>query len=67
MDYGSLDVILQFVACGTRECVNVTIVDDTVPEPDENFFYILEPTLGLDSRIDLMPTNGEIVILDNDR
>ena len=66
MDYGSLNVTLMFAACETRRCMNVTIVDDGVQEPEENFFYTLERTPGLDSRIDLDPTLGEIVIRDND-
>ena len=66
MDYGSLDVILQFDSCDTRECMNVTVVDDIQVEPVENLTYHLTRTPGLDSSIQLDPVNGEIEIVDND-
>ena len=46
--------------------MNVTIVDDLVDEPEENFFYTLERTPGLHPNISLDPTLGEIVIEDDD-
>ena len=67
MDYESLDVILMFGTCQTKQCVTVTIMDDDEDEPDESFFYTLtRPPGGLDSRITLSPTLGEILIRDND-
>ena len=67
MDYESLNMILMFDTCDTIQCVRVTIVDDFENEPDENFFYTLtRPPGGLDSRITLNPTLGEILIRDND-
>ena len=67
MDYVSLDVILMFGTCDIKQCVRVTIVDDFEDEPDENFFYTLtRPPGGLDSRITLSPTLGEILIHDDD-
>ena len=66
MDYGARDVILQFVACDTRKCMNVTIVDDIQVEPDESLTYHLARTPGLDSSIQLDPVNGEIEIVDDD-
>ena len=66
MDYGSLNEILMFVACDTRECVNVTIVDDAEDEPNENFYFILNTTTDLHLSIDLAPVEGEIIIFDND-
>ena len=59
-------MILTFAACDTRHCVNVTIIDDSVGEPDESFSYTLERTLGLDPRITLSPSAGEAVIVDDD-
>ena len=44
----------------------MTIVDDFEIELDENLFYTLERTPGLNSNIQLNPTQGEIVIVDND-
>ena len=65
-DYEPLDVTLMFDECETRRCVNVSIVDDFVDEPDKNFLYSLERTPDLHPRIDLDPTLGEMEIVDND-
>ena len=65
MDYEELDVIVMFTVNEIRKCVDVTIVDDVIPEQAENFFYTLERTPGLDPRISLTPVNGEIVIDDD--
>ena len=66
MDYGALDVILSFDACDTRECMNVTIVDDSETEGSENFLFILDTTPGLPPGIGLEPVEGEIIIFEND-
>ena len=67
MDYGGFSETLTFDTCETRCCVNVSIVEDLVDEPDEIFNYNLEPTAsGLDSRIIITPDMGEVVINDND-
>ena len=65
-DYGVLSEILMFAACETRHCVNLTIADDLVDEPDENFFYNLERTPGLHPNIDLDSALEEIEIVDDD-
>ena len=66
MDYGELDMILKFDICDVRQCTNVSIVNDFIGEPEEFFFYTLERTPGLDGRIDLDPTMGQVVITDDD-
>ena len=67
MDYGSLNMTLMFDTCDPKQCVTVTIVDDFEDELDEDFFYTLtRPPGGLDSRITLNPTLGEVLIRDND-
>ena len=66
MDYMTLAEVLMFDVCETRQCVNVTIADDLVNEPQESFHVSLERTPGLDSRITLEPVDGEIVIVDNE-
>ena len=66
MDYGELDMILQFDTCDVRQCTFVSIVNDLVDEPEEFFIYTLERTPGLDGRIDLDPTMGTVVIIDDD-
>ena len=59
-------MILQFVACDTRECINVPIVDDMEVEQDEYLVYNLTRTLGLNPNISLDPVNGVIEIEDDD-
>ena len=57
---------LSFAACETRQCVNITIIDDFVDEPDEEFDVTLERTIGLDSRISLLPVDARVLIEDNE-
>ena len=66
MDYIELSRILTFAACDTRQCVNITIVDDSVNEPVEEFDVTLEGTRGLDPRISLNPVDARVVIFDDD-
>ena len=54
MDYIGLSIILNFPACETKQCVDVTIVDDDVSEGDESFDVTLERTPGLNVRITLV-------------
>ena len=65
-DYRVLNEMLMFAACETRRCVNVTIMNDLVDEPEENFFYTLERTPGLHPNISFDPVLGEIVIENDD-
>ena len=65
MDYGSVDTTLPFAACDTQSCVNIPITNDDTLENTESFFVNLDRN-GLDSRITLNPTRGEIEILDDD-
>ena len=66
MDYIGLSMILTFDACDIRECVNITIVNDLVDEPVEEFDVTLERTPGLDSRISLRPVDARVIIHDDD-
>ena len=72
MDYVALasgalaSVPLSFGACDFKQCVNVTIVDDDVPEGMENFFASLLRPSALPSSITLNPTEAELTIFDND-
>ena len=65
-DYIELSMILTFPACDTRQCVNITIVDDLVNEPVEEFDVTLEKPRGLDPRISLNPMDARVVIRDDD-
>ena len=66
MDYIELSRILTFPACETKQCVNITIVDDSVEEPVEEFDVTLEGTIGLDSRIRLNPVDARVLIHDDE-
>ena len=65
MDYIGLSTILNFPACETKQCVDVTIVDDEVLENVESYHVTLERTLGLDMRITLDPVEGVVEITDD--
>lgn len=66
MDYMALSVIVEFDTCDNRSCVLLNVVDDLVLEVDETLDITLNRTADLDSRITLDPTEGEVVIVDND-
>ena len=63
-DYRAVAVMQTLNACGIRLCWYISIVDDTIDESDESFSFTLERTAGLDPRITLSPSAGEIIILD---
>ena len=65
MDYIGVSRILRFAACETRQCVNMDIVSDLVDEPVEEFDITLERTIGLDSRIRLVPVDARVIINDD--
>ena len=66
IDYGALDEILMFDECERRRCVNISITQDLVDEPDEFFTFHLNRTTDLSPRIELDPVNGIIEIVDDD-
>ena len=66
MDYGAVSTTFTFAACETRQCDNISIVDDVTLEMTESFSVTLERTPDLNSRITLNPVDGDINILDND-
>ena len=67
MDYDeAVRVLLVFEPCSREACTTITIIDDLVDEPDEQFFIVLNRTVDLDTRITISPSEGEITIEDND-
>ena len=68
IDYGAVSTILRFSACETRRCVDITIVDDTdiFDELSEAFIITMERTPGLNDGITLDPTNGLMMIIDDE-
>ena len=65
MDYDGIFTTLMFAACETRQCVNVTIKDDGIPEQMESFSVTLERTSALDVRVRLDPVDAQIEIIDS--
>ena len=76
MDYIGLSTILSFPACETKQCVDVTIVDDDVLENVESFSVSLEgpgqdtrtvrsPDLYMRIRLHPMYGSGVAEITDN--
>ena len=55
-------MILQFPECVTQQCAMVNVVNDNVDEHEEFFNFTLARTPGLDPRIKLDPTEGQVVI-----
>ena len=65
-DYTAVSQLVEFDTCEKRGCVNITILEDLVLEVNETFTVTLDSPAGLDPRISLDPTRGEILIIDND-
>ena len=62
-----MTTLMRFIGCQTRSCVNITIMNDTQDELDEETFNItLERVFTLGSRITLDFIYGVITITDDD-
>ena len=57
---------LTFSTCQSRQCVNVSITDDTLKEQNESFTISLERSTGFDARITLDPSESTVIILNDD-
>ena len=59
---------MVFPECETGRCIDISIIDDLVNEPEDEVFDVtLQRTVGLISSISLVPVNAEIIIVnDND-
>ena len=62
-DYEALSEMLTFAPCDTQHCVNVSITDDLVNEPEEIFPLTLTK---ISSFVTLSTTAGEVLITDDD-
>ena len=63
MDYDPHSMTSMVVTCERRQCVNITIVDDTVVESLESFAVTLENNY---TWVAIYPADGEVKITDND-
>ena len=67
-DYKAINHTMVFQECETGRCIDISIIDDLVNEPDDEVFDVtLQRAVGLTSSISLVPVNAEIAIVnDND-
>ena len=59
-------MILIFDECERHRCVNVSITQDLVGEPDEFFTFHLNRTTDISPRIDLYTVVGRVEIVGDD-
>ena len=59
-------MVLMFSECERQRCLNVTVTQDLVKEPDEIFTVHMNRTIDLSPRIDLDPVDERIEIVDDD-
>ena len=59
-------MILIFNECERRTCLNISITQDLVDEPDEFFTFHLNRTTEISPHIDLDPVDGIIEIVDDE-
>ena len=62
-DYEAVSEELTFAPCDTQHCVNVSITDDLVNEPEDSFSLTLNK---LTSFVTLSTAAGEVLITDDD-
>ena len=57
---------LTFPACESRQCVNVSIIDDMLQEANESFSLSLEVFPGFFGRISSLRNESTVIILNDD-
>lgn len=65
-DYEAVDVTLTFQPCDRQQCVNVSITDDLINEPEERFAVSLTLSDDNPPYVTLGSAAGDIVITDDD-
>ena len=63
-DYVPVGAHLSFEACQLQSCVNITIIDDTIVEHDEDFMISLKGNQQLN--VNITPAKGRVRIFDDD-
>ena len=66
-DYEAVSKTVIFAPCDTQQCVNISITNDLINEPEETFTISL--TISGDAPtafIDLTSATGEVLIYDDD-
>ena len=64
-DFVPVSTALRFKRCDNRSCTNISIQSDEIMEGTETFTITLDPTFGLDPRIQLDPFEGVVTIIDD--
>ena len=64
-DFVSVFTSLGFEKCSNRSCTKISIQSDKIMEETDTFTITLERTFGLDSRIQLDPSEGVVTIFDD--
>ena len=66
MDYGAVSTLLMFDSCETKQCTNITIMNDVGLENTESFLITLLWTTDTNIALDPAAVVGEIEITDDD-
>jgi hypothetical protein len=64
VDYQSQSNVLAFAPGETKRTITVTLLDDTLAEPNKNFYLRLENATG--GAVLRWPTQARVVILDDE-
>ena len=65
-DYEAVSKTVIFAPCDTRQCVNISITNDLINEPEETFTISLTLSGDAPSFITLTSATGEVLIYDDD-
>ena len=65
-DHSHLGHIMTFEKCSRETCEYIILFDDRMVERDETFYVTLGRTPDLDERIQLLPTEKRVKILNDD-
>ena len=65
-DYEAVSKTVIFAPCDTRQCVNISITNDLINEPEETFTISLTLSGDAPSFIILTSATGDVLICDDD-
>ena len=65
LDFEAVNEAVVFAPCETQHCVNVSIVDDLINEPEEKFFLYLSKSFSTPF-FSFGSATGQVIITDDD-
>ena len=65
-DYEAVSKTVVFASCDSQQCVNISITNDLINEPEETFTISLTLSGDAPSFITLTSATGEVLIYDDD-